>query len=411
MAKPKASNKMSHSQIAKKMSQPEEAAVDDVDTSASEEVTQVEITSWRDSLTPEERAVEERKQKAREMKAAEMKQQQELNRTRRANEERQRKQAELKEARQEAKYSKVRQQERQRAAAEGMLEAQEHSDGLWYVSLGSGTWREVDQQFWCRHCEAGMSEAAVISHLNGDRHRRKTAGLGLGSPSTSTSTSPTAHCSPCMSSTGGNVRSGSLWSQHNWQEVLADGQVRCIPCQKFCDGIHETTAEHAKRVFAYIETLKGDYKEPEVPWLVWASCEEWGEGLYLKCLLCNKWIQDLVGTDARGYDGNHGSAGSQNQKDHAKKIRNLPHVLAEYAQDRDYWDERRAACGVLAATPAAAPATPAAAPASSSQQPQQPAAPELPEGWYAAWSEEDQAYFFYTADQTAQWEVPLEPAI
>jgi hypothetical protein len=83
--------------------------------------------------------------------------------------------------------------------------------------------------------------------------------------------------------------------------VDAAGYLRCIPCGKCCDGVHESTKEHENRVWEYLVTLEGNYQELDVPWLAWLKSDEegYGEGLYLKCLLCKKWVCDLHGVDAR----------------------------------------------------------------------------------------------------------------
>merc|ERR1719440_413930 len=129
-----------------------------------------EKTSWLESLSPEERAVEEQKMKVREKKAESAKQQQEADQKRRAEEERSQKQAELREVRKD----KTWQQRKLSLKEQGLLEAQEYG-GKWYVEISSGLWREVQQYFYCIHCEAGMNEAAIDSHIQGERHRKSSA--------------------------------------------------------------------------------------------------------------------------------------------------------------------------------------------------------------------------------------------
>merc|ERR1712080_711383 len=79
--------------------------------------------------------------------------------------------------------------------------------------------------------------------------------------------------------------------------------------------------------------LEDKYREPVQPWLAWLPCKECGEGRYLRCLLCKKWVQDFEGTDTRHYDGQHGELSSKNQKGHLKKMENLD----AYKQDATYW--------------------------------------------------------------------------
>jgi hypothetical protein len=354
----------------------------------TEKASELVEVSWLESLTPEELALEAERQLSRQKKADVMKQRQELEQIRYATEERERKQAELKGARQEARQGKAKQEEKLHAEANGILEARQHADGVWYVALGSGLWKEVDHHFWCRHCEAGMSEAAIASHLVGQRHCKRLAA------------NPKSHVlapdlpGPCTLAVCGDNCGVSPTCLETWQELLSDGEVRCILCNKCCNGVHETTPEHAKKVFAYLATLEGDYKEPDEPWLSWLPCKEWGEGLFLKCLLCDKWIQDLVGTDPRGYDGHHGSLSSKNQKGHSKKIQNLD----ESMRDKGFWAAMRAPVAVKPLS------------IESPLTAQQPPAPKLPEGWQATWSEEHDDYYFHSDMHESQWELPIDPA-
>lgn len=349
---------------------------------------------WLESLTPEERALEDGRQQARQKKAEVAKQQQELEQRRRAQEESGRQRAARQEARQEARQDKERQELMSRAKGEGMLESQKHADGNWYVDLGSGLSKQVEHYFWCRHCDSGMSEAAIISHIEGAPHRRKTGAIGHTYPAT-IATSTASWLAPPVRDRRLVAHSGCL---EKWQAADTDGQVRCVPCNKYCDGLHEATSEHEKRIWAFAVTLEGNYKEPEEEWLAWMACEEWGEGLYLKCLLCDKWIQDLAGTDPRGYDGHHSRLSSNNQKGHLKKMQNLDYHM----KDHSLWN------AMLAERSKWHP--PARSDVASQMVPEKSPSPALQEGWRATWSEEYKEYYFHSDYHEAQWEVPTAPA-
>lgn len=326
----------------------------------------------------------------RQKKAEVLKQQQELEQRRRAQEEHTQKQV----AREQVRRDKDRQQWKQRAQEQGLLEAQECMDGQWYVELGQGLWQKVDYQFWCKHCEAGMSEAAIESHLGGERHRKRSANCSLATHTPATTCFPQAVC--------GDGRTQCCMEK--WQAVDGDGQIRCIPCNKYCDGVHEQTKEHANRVWEYLVTLEGDYKEPEESWLAWVKADEPGyaEGLYLKCLLCKKWVTDLAGADPSGYDGQHGRSADNSTKQHKKFMSNL----ASYMNDQAFWN------GVLAERskwhPPIKPLSDMITPVP--EKPEKPSPPELPDGWWAEWSKEQQQYYFYSAVDESQWEMPTTVA-
>lgn len=127
-----------------------------------------------------------------------------------------------------------------------------------------------------------------------------------------------------------------------WQEATPSGYLRCLACNKMCDGVHEHTAEHLRRVEDYMWSLEAegrDYPAPVQAWLAWVSDPSSGDRRYLKCLLCKKWVQDFdsEGMNTAGYAGNHGEAGPSNQKDHAKKLNNLQYYLDELKTEKQKW--------------------------------------------------------------------------
>ncbi len=108
----------------------------------------------------------------------------------------------------------------------------------------------------------------------------------------------------------------------------------CTLCNKFCDGCHEATPAHQKRLEAYYYARqKEHYELPEEPWLAWVRDSD--SKLYLKCILCDKWVMDLEGPLAGAqYRGLHGSLGVENQKKHRKLLENF----VTYGREWDWND-------------------------------------------------------------------------
>jgi len=118
------------------------------------------------------------------------------------------------------------------------------------------------------------------------------------------------------------------------------GHYRCKACNKMCDGIHENTAEHHKRLANYLWNLEEETREypaPSQTWLAWVADPDFDDRRFLKCLLCKKWVQDfeLDSLDTRGYTGHHGDRGAGNQKDHAKKLNNLSFYVEAIKAEKD----------------------------------------------------------------------------
>jgi len=204
--------------------------------------------------------------------------------------------------------------------------------------------------------------------------------------------SSVATCTPCIDR-GSNLTMAGL---ERWQEMGADGHIRCIPCKKYCDGTHEQTKDHATRVWDYLATLDCEYEEPEEQWLAWVKSDDAGyeEGLYLKCLLCDKWVTDLSGTDSKGYNGQHSQRNDACTKQHKKRMYYLDDqvFVRQMLAERSKWHPSKIQVGTGASAK------------------KRHAPPELPRGWFAEWSEEHEDYFFYSSSH-AQWEVPTTAAM
>lgn len=402
--------KVKNSKAQRKCTAPQEQPPAKQEVSSMESAPQAEEKTWLESLSPEERAVEEQKMKVRQKKAESVKQQQEAEQKRRAEEERSQKQAELREARKD----KTWQQQKLRLKEQGVLEAQEYG-GKWYVEVGGDVWREVLQHYYCIHCEAGMNEAAIDSHIHGERHRKRSGAKNASSGSAAAWLALPVCCNADLATKQSqnicqDQRKGQS-SLETWQELDADGHIRCIPCNKYCDGVHEQSAQHKNRLWAYLVTAMGDYEEPEEEWLAWVPCSEWGEGLFLKCLLCDTFTDDFTGTDARNYDGWHSRFSSNNCKKHRKKMENLK-------EDRSLWNNMLAErCKWQlpqksnVTVQSASTAMPSADELSAGLAADIPPVPQLPDGWSATWCEQYQQYYFHSLPlHDAQWELPTTPA-
>lgn len=297
---------------------------------------------------------------------------------------------EQKASREAAKVEKALQVLRTRAKEEGILESREYGDGVWYVEIAPGTWKSVESSYLCRYCDAPLEESTLASHLDGARHRKRIAYHPQGAePGLAEEIARTPSHLPTISQPPGN----GVATLQRWQVLDEHGNIQCIACKKICDGVHETTPDHEHRLLNYLRMLEMDYAPPEEPWLAWVECKEWGEGRWLRCLLCSKWVQDHEGTSTAGYHGSHGRLGLGNQKDHKKKIED---VDAYKRYNNSSW------VAMLSERQKWHP------PSNSSYE--QPAPPKLPEGWRAVWSQEQLKYYFHNG-LVSQWEMPIVDVI
>lgn len=185
----------------------------------------------------------------------------------------------------------------------------------------------------------------------------------------------------------------------DWQE-LDGNSIKCRACNKHCDGVHETTADHKKRLETWRWEQKAeeqDYAAPPQPFLAFVADETFGNGKYLRCLLCKKWVQDweCIG-DVADYSGNHGNKGPHNGKDHAKRLNNLSEYLEDLAEEKAIYHP-----------PAAAQQRQASSARGSAPRvtgiPPPPAF--LPHPWQAYWDPQSQAYYFSDGAVTT-WDAP-----
>mmetsp|Transcript_104107 Transcript_104107/g.164423 ORF Transcript_104107/g.164423 Transcript_104107/m.164423 type:complete len:465 (+) Transcript_104107:101-1495(+) len=312
----------------------------------------------------------------------------------------------------------------ERAKEEGVLEAQLYKDGYWYVDLGNNTYKRVECDFWCPLCDAILYHTNLTAHLQSEKHRRRIAQHAI--PSTCLPCSPSTigqqlevwqqevdgyiRCIPCRKQCDGyheqsadharrlavfleartmpKVKTSGL---QRWQADDGDGSgIRCIPCRKICDGYHEQTPDHKRKLKDWLAAQRKEYDAPEDDWLAYVECDG---ARQLRCLMCEKWVVDFDGSDPSLYiDGEHSRLSDKNQKDHKKRMLQLE----EYMNDRGYWS------AILAEKAKWHPLFRAR----RSLPPLQVEEPSLPEGWNAAWSEHYQCLYYYQAGQPAQWTRP-----
>jgi len=285
-----------------------------------------EQDAWLESLTAEDRqlaksvgcknAVElemEKKKKAERDKKAKAAQEKQL----KENEwkEYHAKEAEKKQRekqREEKKYEQELTAAKQKAKKEGIVEAWEYPDGVWWAELPGGLWKEVQGNYYCTLCEKHLNDSSLDAHLKSENHKKK---LWYLDPANAASTAASSSAGPSRPAAA--PAAAPLEPQEDWQEKTSDGYLKCIPCGKVIDDSHLGTADHQRRLQRWLESRQMAQEGPKAPSLCYLAMVPWDGGgeLCTKCLLCEKWCQDEtshIGTpDA--------PAGS---KDHQKNLRN-----------------------------------------------------------------------------------------
>jgi len=371
-------------------------------------------TDYFSSLTPEEQELERERMAERQRKAALAKKREEKEREEHERWARQKMKADRAMAAAEKKWQSGYDAVKQEAFADGIVEAERWNDGCYYVAVGKDTWKLLTHgEFWCPHCDAPLNVSSLGTHLYGDRHRRARQHAyppGLGEAGAVPTPPPPARGD---GGTGGSQYEGAP-SQEPWQEWDEANQcLRCRACNKLCDGLHETTKEHTRKVEQFMWNLQANesmYKAPVQPWLAWIPDASFGKGRYLRCLLCKKWISDWEELDTSGYNGSHGDASDYNQKDHARRLINLEMYEEELAEERLRWHPETAASGVTASTYARSAAASYGFGVAAGGTSSLPPLPPLPAGWRAAWDSTHQQYYYYADGREAQWDIPTDEA-
>jgi len=348
---------------------------------APDPASQASTGTWKDELTAEERAEEESKMEARKKKAEDAARYQQMQQAKRAEWERQQKNKGLEQQREDRKWEKQLAKVRGRLKQEGVVEAEDWGDGIYWANLGDGKYKEVKDQYFCTLCEKHLNDGTLESHVQSDAHKRKVS-WSVAEPSvqhapeTVSSSRTPPPCPPC---------SQTRVQVEEWQELTSDGNLRCLPCNKCADYFHLQSDEHHKRLDWWLETQKlqkSGYKPPELPYLAWAFDDsDPGGDRWLKCLLCNKWVQDET-----SHSGTQSApAGS---KDHCKRLGNYASYKPDVDMLRNKYHPRQAqpkpqppkqAPWATAATPAPwAKSAGQAAPSASSAPPPPQAPPAQP---------------------------------
>jgi len=81
----------------------------------------------------------------------------------------------------------------------------------------------------------------------------------------------------------------------------------------------------------------GKRKIASQPWLAWMEDPASGPGLFLRCLLCQKWVLEDAPNDTEGYSGLHGESGPLNAKDHRKRLNNIAWYMEEMKAEKSKW--------------------------------------------------------------------------
>lgn len=245
-----------------------------VAATGSPAVVQVEAqSSWLDALTPEDRKLavsvgcnspcDLEKEKARLLelskKAAEQQKKQLWENERHRQWEKEAEKKVREKGREDRKWEQQAEKAKQRALQEGVLESEDWGDDKWWLKVDGG-YKEVQGQYYCTFCDKHLNDSTLEGHIDGKDHKKKA-------------------------------------SWHMPQQAPA-------------------TIAPAVAV-AKSPVLKPGYVAPALPYLAWVPADDTkpaGER-WLKCLLCQKWVQDEsshIGTQQN-------PAGS---KEHVKNLRN-----------------------------------------------------------------------------------------
>jgi len=209
--------------------------------------------------------------------------------------------------------------------------------------------------------------------------------------------------------------------------LAQDGwQLRCIPCDKVIDFSHVASADHMARLQAWQDrqnVLQSGYPAPALPYLAYVPADPAypaGER-WMRCLLCNKWVQDEY-----LHSGTH--MAPDGSKEHRKNLLNYPPSDPWYQENvtrekLKYHPAAAAAVPIVQQAPTPAPwaacvPTPAVASwtnaaAASVPYPTNPmvpqliAPPELPKNWHRTTDKESgRPYYYHGETNEVRWDPP-----
>lgn len=250
--------------------------------------------SWLNHLPSESRAQEGAKMAERQKKPeATAKQRQRENEWEQSRESQQRQAQRVKDNKDE-KWQMALNKVKQRAAQEHVVEAEWYDDTWWIKTQDA--YRSVSRQYYCEACDKHLNDLTLEPHLESQKHKKCIAGLVSQDPSRQQFDMPLAWVAPP------SCKERPYW----WAE------------------------DYAKH--------RDLYPAPELLYLAYVPADEDNDDgtRWLKCLLCNKFVQDDVshtGTvSALAGSNNHRKnltnyciPGSQWYEEHVVKVRNKWH--------------------------------------------------------------------------------------
>jgi hypothetical protein len=217
--------------------------------------------AWKDELTEAEKALEEEKALERDKKAQEVT------------------------------------TAREKAKKEGVVEAEAFGTKFSFVRLEGDSYKWIDSEYYCPHCEKDLNDNTLQAHLESQTHVERIGWLNR-SGSSSTAAAPAAPAVPAPQSRAAAPQPPHAAGSRNspaWQELDGDGIPHCKVCNKVVTDEHIATDYHKVRVQWYLNSeqrKREGFEAPEEPFLAWVSEECTDGDRWLKCLLCKKWVSD-----------------------------------------------------------------------------------------------------------------------
>lgn len=197
--------------------------------------------------------------------------------------------------REENKWKKQFEIAKKQAFSEGVLEAIDYGDGVYWVQCEDKRWQEVQGEYYCPLCNKHLNQSSLELHINSDAHKKKVAWMSSPSALLSGPSVPAASAPRAINTA--IVKRDAPAAMAEWQTMGPDGLVRCIPCNKVVDDNHISSGDHIRRLeswLAHEQLKKTGYAAPALEYLAYVpsvpgdnNSERW-----LKCLLCQKFVQD-----------------------------------------------------------------------------------------------------------------------
>lgn len=282
--------------------------------------------TFLDEMTLEQRALEERKREERERKAKESQQRQLEENARKEYwaKEQQKKDRELQ--RQSRDWQRTLEATKQRAFQQGVVESTD-GETTWWAEISQGLWKHVLDKYYCTLCDKHLNDNTIGSHIDSEGHKKKVewnsqapdaASSACASPVAPAAARAVPVVVPEQPSAPAYSWGGPLQA---WQEETNYGR-RCIPCQKIIDSAHLHSEDHKNRLTRWQEAEEWKrlgYPAPDLFHLAYVPFDESSDPSerFLKCLLCDKWVQDAWSHS--GTPENHAGC-----KEHEKNLRNYP---------------------------------------------------------------------------------------